>query len=490
MTPNDRPCVSLPEVSATIDSGIAHPLPPALRREMESLFGADLGALRIRHDAASLASHGLRAVACGHRIALAPGENDFGSKSGRFLLAHEITHCLQQSAGMAAGGARLLDDPGLEAEADRIGALAANQCGDVFVPFRGRGVVRRAGRVAQPKINVLGFTGQKSSEYATFAEIERHLKDPNNAGAKFIAAAGLTETQKKELWEVLHIWAGRPRHPKRPRKSIDLEFSGWQALAQALVGHVRSKTNKMYEAALAKEVLESAYIRTKLKACVMRLWNYAQQLKKSTDPAAKATLTALKSTSGRYGMYYGRKWVLTKLGQKSVYDALHDFVGDDIPVRKVAPLLADFAYVQRRLGQLDHKGLLDANTPHGKYFNEGRGATYWGIDEDSNWAQDARGANEPVGAGPSATTVMTLGSLEWLKTNGHVPGDSHDLVQEAVAWALFAFWNAVEQETLWAWKAGIHTFHEVMYVAQKYNVPYQLHKYPNGVPPDIEDWYN
>jgi hypothetical protein len=54
---------------------------------------------------------------------------------------------------------------------------------------------------------------------------------------------------------------------------------------------------------------------------------------------------------------------------------------------------------------------------------------------------------------------------------------------EAVAWAIFAFWN----KDFFTFKDGYHTFHEVMDIAKGYGVPYEPFTYPSEPPPAAPD---
>ena len=84
--------------------GGGRPLSPDTRRFMEARFGHDFGTVRIHADriAGDLA-HEVRARAftTGNRIFFAPGEFQPNRTSGKRLLAHELTHVVQQrnSAG-------------------------------------------------------------------------------------------------------------------------------------------------------------------------------------------------------------------------------------------------------------------------------------------------------------------------------------------------------------------------------------------------------
>ena len=109
--------------------GPGRPLPEATRTEMERSFGTDFFGVRVhdgerdRDDAARL---GARAFTVGEDVTLGPGE----SPSDRSLIAHELTHVVQNRGGAAAVSARRAggapsgtkpapagDDPGVVDEA-------------------------------------------------------------------------------------------------------------------------------------------------------------------------------------------------------------------------------------------------------------------------------------------------------------------------------------------------------------------------------------
>ena len=98
-------------------------LPDAMREMMESAFGADLSAVRL-YQSEAVRDAGVKAVAQGSDIAFAPGVLDFTSYGGQALLGHEISHVVSQARGEVTGSG-LLNDPALEARADREGAMAA-----------------------------------------------------------------------------------------------------------------------------------------------------------------------------------------------------------------------------------------------------------------------------------------------------------------------------------------------------------------------------
>ena len=82
------------------------PLEPALRQDMEQRFGHDFGEVRVHADAQ--AAQSARAVSAtaysvGHHIVFGEREWQPGIAAGRRLLAHELTHTIQQTTGGHAG---------------------------------------------------------------------------------------------------------------------------------------------------------------------------------------------------------------------------------------------------------------------------------------------------------------------------------------------------------------------------------------------------
>jgi hypothetical protein len=100
---------------------------PALRGHMESRFGADFSGVRVHTDgAASSAASALnaRAFTTGNDVYFGAGQYSADTTPGQKLLAHELAHTIQQSAGPAAkgtGNGWTVSNPGDAAEqaADR-----------------------------------------------------------------------------------------------------------------------------------------------------------------------------------------------------------------------------------------------------------------------------------------------------------------------------------------------------------------------------------
>lgn len=90
---------------ALVPGGAGRPLAPGVRAFMEARLGHDFGRVRIHADAgAAQAARAIdaRAYATGHDIVFAAGQFAPETVAGQGLLAHELTHVVQQSRG---GGA-------------------------------------------------------------------------------------------------------------------------------------------------------------------------------------------------------------------------------------------------------------------------------------------------------------------------------------------------------------------------------------------------
>lgn len=113
-----------PDLASTQQGGTA--MDPALRSALEPLYGRDFGNVRLHDDARSHAAAervGAKAFTVGQHVHFGAGGYSPHSAEGRHLLAHELTHTVQQSqAADPPAGASLTVSPAdspLEHEADR-----------------------------------------------------------------------------------------------------------------------------------------------------------------------------------------------------------------------------------------------------------------------------------------------------------------------------------------------------------------------------------
>jgi len=122
------PCLpGSPAIAILRGASPAQPLPLAVLDEMQDLFQADFSAIRI-HLSPHASRLGIAAVAFGEDLYFAAGHYAPETSYGRFVLAHELQHIMQQREArvpVPADPLALVEDPALEAEADHMGFLAA-----------------------------------------------------------------------------------------------------------------------------------------------------------------------------------------------------------------------------------------------------------------------------------------------------------------------------------------------------------------------------
>jgi hypothetical protein len=139
-----------------LDGAPGHRLPDTVQRSMESLFRTDFSDVRV-HSGPQAPSIGAVAFTIGSSIYFAPGAYAPGTPQGQQLLAHELTHVVQQRAGRVrnphGAGIAVVQDLALEREADHMAARA----GALRPPAAGRGAAAQpfarhaiSARIAQP----------------------------------------------------------------------------------------------------------------------------------------------------------------------------------------------------------------------------------------------------------------------------------------------------------------------------------------------------
>ena len=120
--------------------GPGEPLPGAVREPLESRIGADFGGVRIHRGARAgeaTRTLGARAFTVGRDIVFGAGQFQPQSHAGRRLLAHELTHVVQQGAAPAHAAGRVA---GRAAPAPRARLAPACACGGVCPKCRQPGL--------------------------------------------------------------------------------------------------------------------------------------------------------------------------------------------------------------------------------------------------------------------------------------------------------------------------------------------------------------
>lgn len=116
---------AVPAIVHDVLAGAGTPLDGAARRFMESRFGADFSGVRVHADtraAESARAVGAHAYTVGNRIVFGQDRYRPSLRAGRELLAHELTHVVQQggSAPPASGDFAIDPSTAAEDEAQRV----------------------------------------------------------------------------------------------------------------------------------------------------------------------------------------------------------------------------------------------------------------------------------------------------------------------------------------------------------------------------------
>jgi flagellar motor protein MotB len=110
---------SAPDSIAQTLSSFGSPLEPALQQDMERRFGHDFSQVRVHSGAAaaqSAADVNAQAYTVGHNVVFGAGRFAPGTQVGRRLLAHELTHVVQQATSLSSTIQRQPDEEEVSAE--------------------------------------------------------------------------------------------------------------------------------------------------------------------------------------------------------------------------------------------------------------------------------------------------------------------------------------------------------------------------------------
>ncbi|MBK9451064.1 MAG: DUF4157 domain-containing protein [Bacteroidetes bacterium] len=105
-------------------------IPDEVMGKMESTFNTDFSNVNIVQNSSKASEAGALAYAQGNDVHFAPGQFSPETPGGQQLLGHELSHVVQQRQGRvqansAVNGMAVNNDHALEAEADAMGAKAA-----------------------------------------------------------------------------------------------------------------------------------------------------------------------------------------------------------------------------------------------------------------------------------------------------------------------------------------------------------------------------
>lgn len=166
--------------------GQGDPLQESLRRDMETQFGRDLSATRFHVDAQAeelCAQVQARAFTVGNDIFFAPGEFAPETEAGRELLAHELTHVVQQTG--AASPSRLFRQPTGERKQETAVKTPLELAENVWTSLLAFSA-RATPELARVGANIKGYLDRYDTAYATFAKVLGEAKAEAAAREKWV----------------------------------------------------------------------------------------------------------------------------------------------------------------------------------------------------------------------------------------------------------------------------------------------------------------
>jgi len=171
-------------------------LDAATRAYMEPRFGHDFSHVRIHtDDRAARSARAVDALAytVGRNVVLGAGQYAPGTEQGKRLLAHELTHTLQQGDAPAPGASLTIDDPGSLYERHANAAAERVAAGESADAFHHAESVHTSGLMRKPK-TTCASTFSKAGSAAALIVLVR-------AAETKMSAAGITavEDQIKTL---------------------------------------------------------------------------------------------------------------------------------------------------------------------------------------------------------------------------------------------------------------------------------------------------
>ena len=175
-----RETEATPEVEATIEQtrGGGRSLDAGIQRQMESAFGTNFSEVRVHTDSTADAlnqSLSARAFTTGQDIFFRQGEYNPGSSSGKELLAHELTHVVQQTGTVR--GKLAIGEAGdrYEQEADKVASEVLQRL-NAESPSSSTGQSGKGQQFQAPRHTTPGSEPAAMGEQSSLPATSRELK--------------------------------------------------------------------------------------------------------------------------------------------------------------------------------------------------------------------------------------------------------------------------------------------------------------------------
>ncbi|MGW4114413.1 eCIS core domain-containing protein [Actinosynnema sp. NPDC004786] len=506
--------------------GRGESLPSDVRRVAEAGYGEDFSGVRVHRDAAATRSaeeFDARAYTSGEHVVMPPGNDDLHT------WLHELDHVRQQRRGAVEGtdrgdGVRVSDPSDRherQADANAAGVLrgdhpaaptghASTRHAPGHAPTgqgtTGHGPVGRPGTAVQRVLSIGGTALPASPGHSPQA---RRVWTRVAALPAFQArSAEDQQAMEEQFWKWVEDTPGTPTgHSPWGRKQQQRNYSRIEDLEAGLHGWVAAKPERHAEKEYAAVIADDPDVELQLNSVLYRVAQMIDSLADSDDEDVRTRqrqiLRELQQTT-TLGPQRGnpnlpqverpRGWYeyyLTMRGGQADPQILHNISQGvlDVVLRPTGYTFLDKIVVLHDLMEYfgDQRpwnptgagtGMLPAVEPELTYSTKDirdgvrsttpdRGRTDQGTrNEQASSTRFARRHNLPVWSGASNTTVHLLNLARWV--------DATTREMTALAHSIFAFWRLYYDHT----SLAPHTLHEVMDVAQNFNVPYDpLNRY-------------
>ncbi|WP_119674355.1 DUF4157 domain-containing protein [Deinococcus sp. RM] len=288
--------------------GAGNPLPEAIQRHLEQGLNHDLSRVRIHDDAeADKLAKGVNALAftTGTDIFFQAGRFDPNTRGGLELLAHEVTHTVQQSQGRVGRG--IDPDAGLEAEARTMGAKLAQsgpQFGTKHTP-RPRAALLAPTTPATPTVQRWGLGDLKKLTGSAAASLKSAVRNVQKA------------TQKRVQKTVARVKKAAAPALRAARQSASQTLR----TAQKLRAQVSASITKAGQTAreYGRQTLQN--VQTKARAAAQQVRRQATQLRTRAHQLVFRAATTVANTKHR--LHHRARAVTGALRQAASVTALH-----------------------------------------------------------------------------------------------------------------------------------------------------------------------
>jgi hypothetical protein len=208
---------TLSSVETVLNGSKGHgdPIPDTTRADMESFFGADFSDVRIHNDSSAVQmnkSLNAQAFTHGNDIYFNAGKYDTNSRGGKHLLAHELTHTLQQNNASLSNSLQLSPESDLISANTSWGNLNESALGQNLLVRARRGEYAFVGRV----LDELGSTDRDDVAFEMLhaaredAIIETFARTPEGRGMldrlfDELTAGSVAEEEQTQADRIINI---------------------------------------------------------------------------------------------------------------------------------------------------------------------------------------------------------------------------------------------------------------------------------------------